>query len=213
MLKEIKICGIRKIEDVLFSTANGATALGFVAYPKSPRFISHHDLKKISAQIKNLVEIVGVFVEPQEKEIKDYISSGINTAQIHCRNSDFSTASRIRKNFPSLKIWVAIKNPDELSLLKFSPDAVVFDSFHPEKIGGAGILSDWKSAVEAKKLAGKTKFILAGGLSPENIEKAIKTVRPDGVDVSSGVEKTLALKDKNKIKKFIENAVKAFSSQ
>ncbi len=117
----------------------------------------------------------------------------------------------IKNSFPSLEIWIALNTSDEgeNDFSSFA-DAVLYDSFDPVKIGGTGALSDWQKAAEMRKKISR-KFILAGGLSPENVAAAIKYVLPDGVDVSSGVESRPGVKDKVKMKAFIKNAVRAFA--
>jgi phosphoribosylanthranilate isomerase len=211
--KVIKICGIRRPEDALFAVSQGANSIGFVAYPKSPRFVSPVEVEKIISAVSPRIRFVGVFVDPKAREISEYSGSGLNVIQIHLRysqkNEKFGMA--IKNSFPSLEIWIALNTSDEgeNDFSSFA-DAVLYDSFDPVKIGGTGALSDWQKAAEMRKKISR-KFILAGGLSPENVAAAIKYVLPDGVDVSSGVESRPGVKDKVKMKAFIKNAVRAFA--
>jgi phosphoribosylanthranilate isomerase len=99
---------------------------------------------------------------------------------------------------------------DSLEELTVGASAILLDAYHPDKLGGAGITSDWNLAAEAVKRLSKP-VILAGGLSPENVAEAIARVRPYAVDVSSGVESEPGRKDPEKVRRFID-AVREFDS-
>jgi len=107
--------------------------------------------------------------------------------------------------------WIAAIRPraeEEIELLlKLSEKAnrLVVDGFHPEFAGGAGVVGDWDIAKKVKELTNK-QLLLAGGLTPENVSAAIAQVRPDGVDVSSGIESSQGIKDRDKMREFISRA-------
>ncbi len=104
----------------------------------------------------------------------------------------------------------ALRVRNEASLLgwhDYPAEAILLDAWHPEKFGGTGHECDWELAAD---LAAETTIILAGGLNPTNIAKAVKIVRPHGVDVSSGVEQTAGKKDPDKVAAFIANARESF---
>ncbi|HRU01385.1 MAG TPA: phosphoribosylanthranilate isomerase [Victivallales bacterium] len=197
----------------MFCLENGANAIGFVGYSKSPRFISPESLTKIINECKNnfrTARFVAVLVSPDISLIKDYILAGANTLQIHSHESiNFSYISLIKENFPDIKLWISFNAHSQKPHNLNGIEALHYDSFDPRAIGGTGRLSDWQ---EAKKI--KEEFnlplILAGGLNHQNISNAIQFVSPDGVDASSGLEISKGKKDKEKIKIFISSAITAF---
>jgi phosphoribosylanthranilate isomerase len=213
MSKTIKICGIKNVDDALFCVSKGANALGFVAYPKSIRFIEAEMASQIIStcqQNSPSIDYVAVLVSPEISEIRKYVQAGVNVLQIHSTTGVLFDHTKVLDLFPNVKIWTAVGDKcKNISLTDLASDALVFDSFDPLKIGGTGIVPDWTKALELKKSI-KTRFILAGGLSPNNVSSAIKMLSPDGVDVSSGVEKSPGIKDKNKISDFIDTAIRAW---
>jgi phosphoribosylanthranilate isomerase len=203
----VKICGITSEKDALAAVESGADALGFVFYPQSPRSIKPEHAKKIIAAVPPFVSTVGVFVDRPTAEIEDICSfTGINIVQLH--GSEPPADCRISKKV--IKAF-RIKEMSDLSMLTDYSNASAFllDTYSDIAIGGTGQVFNWEVAVEARKLG---KIILAGGLSPDNIEDAIRTVHPYAVDVSSGVEGTeKGKKDPAKLKFFIQKAKSAFN--
>jgi len=204
MLK-VKICGITKKADAHAAVGYGAYALGFVFYAKSPRSVSPEKAKEIIVSLPPDITTVGVFVDEQPDRIKEIVSLvGLDIIQLH--GSESSEDCKIHD-----KIYKAIR-VQELSdleqLAKYDVSAFLLDTYSPDEHGGTGKTFNWDIAVEAKKYG---NIILAGGLNPDNIEEAIKHVKPYGIDVSSGVEgSTKGIKDHSKLKLFIERARKAF---
>jgi phosphoribosylanthranilate isomerase len=154
----------------------------------------------IIRQLPPFVAKVGVFVNATEETVLRAIGEcGIDTLQFH----GDETPEFCRK-FSPLKIYKAfrVENLESLRALPAYPtDAWLLDSFVAGKLGGTGAKFNWDLAVESKKLG--RPIILAGGLTPQNVADAVRKVRPFAVDVSSGVESTLAKKDHAKIRKFI----------
>lgn len=202
----VKICGITNVEDAFAAIDCGANALGFVFYPKSPRVVTPEEAKKILTSIPPLITTVGVFVDEKMTKIEEIISHvGLDVIQLHGSEPPEECNS-------SREVIKAIRVNDlsDLEPLKYykSISAFLLDTYSPNAIGGTGQVFNWEIAVEAKKFG---RIILAGGLTPENIEEAIKRVRPYGVDVSSGVEgPTKGKKDHKKLRLFIERAINAF---
>jgi phosphoribosylanthranilate isomerase len=197
----VKICGITNVSDALAAADYGADAVGFVLYKSSPRYIDLTAVKNIISQLPPFVTTVGVFADGTEKEILSTVEEcGLDVIQLqgdepadYCRR----LGSRVIK---------AIRVRDKFSLNRMIPykvRAFVLDTYRKGELGGTGQTFDWNLAVEAKKFG---KIILAGGLTPENIGRAIEQVRPYGVDVSSGVEERIGKKDHSKLKRFIETA-------
>lgn len=202
----VKICGITNIEDASAAVKYGANALGFIFHPESPRSISPDSAKKIISELPQNVDTVGVFVNRNMDEICEIASnSGINVIQLHGSETpeECDTCREVIKA-------IHVKNLSDLELIDTYKAAsfILLDTYSKDVAGDAGETFNWNIAVEAKKLA---RIILAGGLTPENVEEAIKLVRPYGVDVASGVEGGQpGKKDHEKLRSFIEKAHSAF---
>ena len=191
----VKICGITNLDDALCGTESGADALGFVFYPKSPRYISPQDAQKIAQLLPLHVKKIGLFVEVEPAEINLTCKlAGMEMAQIHFEVDDaFVEALTV----PYLRV---VRAKVEMDVEKHSGTLRLVDAF-VESFGGEGqrVNVSWFTHTDTENI------ILAGGLSPDNIE-AIKPLGFYGVDVSSGVEKAKGIKDHDKIKAFIQKA-------
>jgi phosphoribosylanthranilate isomerase len=204
---KIKICGITNLDDALASIDYGADALGFVFYPKSPRYITPEKAGEITAQLPPFITTVGVFVNEAPANIKEVMTlARLQVLQLHGDETPHacSTWSPVVKAF-RVKDFVDLKPLEQYKSLS----AYLIDTYAPSTYGGTGQIFNWDIAVEAKKFG---RIILSGGLTPENIEKAVRWVKPYAVDVSSGVEAEKGKKDSKKLKEFIERA-KAASRQ
>src|SRR3989339_924010 len=202
---KVKICGITNLDDAMAATDFGADALGFVFFKKSPRYISHANAKKIIKRLPPFISTVGVFVHENKKNIeKIVLQTGINIIQLH--GDETPKACNLSK--PVIKA-IRVKSIETLELVSKYKDKVsvfLLDTYTPEVFGGSGQVFNWDIAVEAKKFG---RVILSGGLSTENIEKAVRLVHPYAVDVSSGVEAEKGKKNHLKMKLFIEKAKSA----
>jgi len=204
-MTKIKICGITNSDDAFAAINYGADALGFVFYPESPRAIIPDEAKKIISSLPPFITTIGVFVDISKKELEEIASySGIDVIQLHgseppeyC-NFDNKVIKAIRvKELSDLEPLNRYKNISTFLL----------DTYSQDIIGGTGQIFNWEIAVEAKRFG---RIILAGGLTPENIEEAVKFVQPYAVDVASGVEGTKkGIKDHKKLQLFIERAKNA----
>ncbi len=198
----IKICGITNIEDAIAAIKYGADALGFVFHPKSPRAVTPDRAKTIVSALPPFVTTVGVFVNKEKTGLERIASCvGLNIIQLH--GSELPEACNV-----SRKVIKAIRIKDLTDLEPLNHykrvSAFLLDTYSPHAIGGTGRTFNWEIAVEAKKFG---KIILAGGLTPENIEEAIKLVQPYGIDVATGVEGSVkGKKDHKKLRLFIEKA-------
>ena len=199
---KVKICGITNLDDAMAAADFGADALGFVFFKNSPRYISPANAKKIIKKLPPFISTVGVFVNENKKNIeKIVLQTGINIIQLH--GDETPKACNLSK--PVIKA-IRVKSIETLGLVSKYKDKVsvfLLDTYTPEVFGGTGQVFNWDIAVEAKKFG---RVILAGGLTPENIEKAVRLVHPYAVDVSSGVEAEKGKKDHLKMKLFIERA-------
>ncbi|MBI1176690.1 phosphoribosylanthranilate isomerase [bacterium] len=197
----IKICGITNLADARAAVDAGADALGFMFYRPSKRFIEPMAAREIIEQMPANVAKVGVFVNPSAAEAREARSaSGIDTIQFHGEEAPEFCAM-----FRPSRIWKAFRIKDATSLAELGryseADGWLLDSHVAGSHGGTGQGFDWSLAVAAKKLG--RPIIVAGGLNPENVTDAVVTIRPFGLDVSSGVESAPGKKDAAKIAEFI----------
>ena len=201
---KVKICGMTSLKDALLAVENGADAVGFIFYKDSPRNISQGEVKEIVAQMPPSIETVGVFVNETSDKINRIAEQCRLTAvQLHGDESP-AFCRRIKR-----RVVKAFRVKDAKSLKGISDYDVsgfLLDSYNDDGRGGTGQIFDWNLALRVKK---QGPVILAGGLNPYNVYTAIHRVKPYGVDVCSGVEKSAGVKDPQKISEFIK-AVQKF---
>jgi phosphoribosylanthranilate isomerase len=198
---KIKICGITNLKDAQAAVAAGADALGFVFYEKSPRYIERAVATRIIAQLPPFVLSVGVFVNHDQEAIRNLVDEcGLAFAQLHGDESPIFCESLGR---PVLR---ALRLHDRGSLLALAEykgrvgvRGFVVDAYSHETYGGTGQTVDWSLA---REVAHAAPILLAGGLTPGNVQEAIQHVHPYGVDVSSGVEEHPGKKNHEKIRAF-----------
>ncbi len=191
----VKICGITNLDDAKIACDFGADALGFVTYPKSPRFINPEDIKKIIKKLPPFVVKTVLFVN----EISEYVNEVMEWTKADLAQIHFETDEKFYERLNCKYIRV-IRAKEKNDIDKFNNEYRIIDAFVPE-FGGSGK----RVALEWFEKRDNSKIILAGGLTPENVEE-IKSYGFYGVDVSSGVENAPGKKDKYKLKKFIKLA-------
>jgi phosphoribosylanthranilate isomerase len=205
MTVRIKICGITNKEDALAAAHLGADALGFVFAP-SPRKISAESAREIIKVLPPFVQTVGVFVDEDPERVSSMAARcGLDILQLHGSESVDYCSSFDRRVIKAVRL----QSRDELkNLSKYVNvvDALLLDTYVPNKLGGTGITFDWKLAVEARRYG---RIVLAGGLNPENVAAAISMVKPYAVDASSGLEKRPGVKDHKKMAQFMSEAIQA----
>ncbi len=198
---QVKICGITNLDDALAALAYGADALGFILAPLSPRYIHPEKVFDIIEKLPAFITTVGVFTSGSDADIRTIINfCGLDRVQFH------GTFSRETLELFAMEAIQVLKIKDASSLEQFKPAparALLLDTYDEKMAGGSGICFDWELAIAAKQFG---SIILAGGLTPDNIQEAIQKVHPYGVDVSSGVELKKGKKDRQKLRKFIELA-------
>jgi phosphoribosylanthranilate isomerase len=200
----IKVCGITRLTDALHAVEQGATAIGFVLWPKSPRGVTVERAAEISAELPPHVMRVGVFVnEPIDRIRAIAEQTRLTAVQLH---GDEPPAYADALDWP---VFRAVSVADlAFASEAWAPEtALLVDNIDPVRRGGTGAVIDWSQAAAA---AQKRRIVLAGGLTPDNVASAIRAVRPFGVDVSSGVEASPGVKDFGKVTQFIANAREAF---
>jgi len=186
----VKICGITRREDAEAAVAEGASALGFIFWPGSPRFIAPSLAKEIVATLPPSVAAVGVFVNQPASHVNSVASlAGLSVVQLH---GDEDEGAAAEMTLPVIKA-VSVRHgafPD-----RQWPGRVMLliDADDPIRRGGTGMTANWAGA---EALARRRRVLLAGGLGPDNVAEAIRRVRPFGIDVSSGVEQSPGIKDR-----------------
>lgn len=200
----LKICGITRLPDALHAVEHGAGALGFVFWSRSPRHISPERAAAIIAALPQGVGAVGVFVNETVEGIKAVVAkSGISTIQLH---GDEAPAYADALDWPVLRA-VTVGQVEQASAGWPLGTTFLMDTADPVRHGGTGEIVDWELAAAAAR---GRRVVLAGGLTPDNVAGAIGTVRPFGVDVSSGVEDAPGVKNAEKVARFLASARSAF---
>ncbi len=202
-MTRVKICGITDAGDALAAVDAGADALGFIFYPPSPRYVRPEVASEIVRQLPPFVTRVGVFVDAGEDRIDETVRQvGLDAVQLHGRES-----SEFCRRFRAVRIIKAFRmdGPRALAELESYPGFTwLLDSYQAGAFGGTGQTFNWDLACEAVRRGGRV--LLAGGLTPENVGRAVAAVRPYGVDVASGVEVAPGRKDLAKVRAFIQAA-------
>lgn len=200
MATAVKICGITRVEDALAAARAGAFAIGLVFYAPSPRCVTPAQAREIVGALPPSVTTVGVFVDPEEGEVRTTL------AEVPVELLQFSGAERPdfcrRFGRPYIK---AAHMRAGVDLLQYARDyhdakALLLDAYVEGLHGGSGVPFDWNLIPRGVPLP----VILSGGLTVANVKDAVRRARPDGVDVSSGVESAKGVKDAAKIAAFIE---------
>jgi phosphoribosylanthranilate isomerase len=200
----IKICGITNLEDALLAVDLGADALGFIFYPKSPRYVAPDVARKIIDQLPPFVMSVGVFVDEEAAVVQDWAAqAGLDWIQVHGQESPDYCRSLGRRVIKGFRI------KDESFLRDLEPfqgavQAFLLDTYKKGQVGGTGETFDWRLAREAKRYG---QIILAGGLTPDNVAQAIKVAQSQAVDTASGTEAAPGKKDPEKLRAFFSAVI------
>ena len=202
----LKVCGITRMTDALHAVQQGATAIGFVFWPRSPRCVTAEQARAIVAELPSSVTAVGVFVNETVEGIRRAAATaGLTAVQLH---GDEPPAYAEALAWPVLRS-VTLDTAEATIEAWGSDTTLLLDAADPVRRGGTGITVDWSRAAA---LARRGQVVLAGGLTPDNVAEAIATVRPYGVDVSSGVEESPGVKDFSKVTRFLTSARRTFEA-
>lgn len=196
----VKICGITRVEDALDAAALGASAIGLVFWPASPRAVDPVLARAIVEALPPLVTPVGVFVDQPEPDVERIAAEvRLGVVQLHGRETP-AYCRRVRR--PVIKSFGVDGSFDEAALDPYPAGVtVLLDARDDEKRGGTGRRIDWAIAA---RVAARRRIVLAGGVDAANAEEAIRTVRPFAIDVSSGVERAPGLKDRARMEALFE---------
>jgi phosphoribosylanthranilate isomerase len=200
----VKICGITNMEDAAAAVAAGADVLGFNFYKPSPRYITPQHAREIVQRFPSVVLKVGVFVNEELADVQTIMrAAGLGALQLHGDESpEYCT------KFPGwyvIKTFAVNDTFDVQAAETYDVDAIMLDTKHNHLRGGTGRVFDWSVARQAALTI--PELYLAGGLSPENVENAIKTVRPYAVDACSSLEDRPGKKNAERMREFV-NAVR-----
>ena len=198
----LKICGLTNEADAAHAVAAGATALGVIFAPSSPRCVSADRARDIVEAVPATVSVVGVFVNAPVEEIVAVVAhTGIRIVQLHGDEPESYAAA--------FKVPLLRAAGVDVSIDAWPTATLLLDAVSSAERGGTGRRVDWDRAAA---VARRRKTVLAGGLTADNVAEAIATVRPFGVDVSSGVEAGPGRKDRDKVSRFLAAARTAFAA-
>jgi phosphoribosylanthranilate isomerase len=226
MIEYIKICGIRRAEDAVLSVALGANAIGVIvgARHKTEDELTPEQAKEIFFSLPDRYKNKNSYEKSIYKVLVTHLTDprevyflarhiGANTIQIHSEMA-VSNILRLKELLRNgILIGVAHGNSDDVFLRvktlveRGAVNMILIDTKTEDRVGGTGRTHDWNVTRQLVQHFSGIPFILAGGLKPENIEEAIRTVKPYGVDVNSGVKAEDGYKDMNKLKAFIGKAL------
>jgi phosphoribosylanthranilate isomerase len=198
---KVKICGLTRQEDALFAAECGADFLGFIFVEDSPRFMDADRVAEIASAVRarsNPPKLVGVFRNASQERMRDVASRAtLDLIQLHGTERDDDIRSL---GFPAIKtLHVSAELPDTAAHVNAS--WLLFDTYNDRLAGGMGKRFDWSLLTRYERIK---PFFLSGGITPENAAVAISTVRPDAIDLASGVESSPGVKDHAKIAQLFE---------
>ncbi|MFA6288364.1 MAG: phosphoribosylanthranilate isomerase [Opitutaceae bacterium] len=210
----LKICGLTTLVDAEFVDQAGADALGFILYPKSPRYISLLQYKAMAPRLPEGRKRVAVMVEPSGAELADALTADFDCFQIHFDpvKVPVSTVSGWSQAVGPKRLWLAPKLPPGVEVggeLLPLADTFLLDTFRPDGFGGTGRTGDWTGFASQRVAHPEKTWILAGGLSPENIAAALSESGANFIDANSGVETAPGVKDHAKVRQLIGEITRA----
>ena len=202
----VKICGIKQPEQGKAIAIAGATALGFICVPNTPRYVTKQQIRAVVEQLPKQIDQIGVFANSSVEEICQIVEfAGLTGVQLHGDESP-EFCHQMRSMLPEIEIIKAlrIKNSQALEQVEIyfsSVDTLLLDAYNPQMLGGTGATLDWKTLQQFQP---GCSWLLAGGLTPDNVLDALKQVNPNGIDLSSGVERAPGDKDLDKVARLFE---------
>jgi phosphoribosylanthranilate isomerase len=197
----VKICGITRPDQGIAIAGYGATALGFILVPSSPRYLSPTAIETIITAISQPLDYIGVFADADLETIRRAVrESGLTGVQLHGGESP-EFCDRLRQTLPGVEMIKALRVRDVETLEKAAlygdrVDTLLLDAYHPGQLGGTGQTLDWTAIATWRS---PLPWFLAGGLTADNILDALTRLSPQGIDLSSGVERSPGDKDLGKV--------------
>jgi phosphoribosylanthranilate isomerase len=198
----VKICGITQIEQGKAIVELGADSIGFICVPESPRYVTADRLRAIAEALPSKTVKIGVFANHSLSEIVSVVQQAhLSAVQLHGAESPEFCRQLRQAIRPEIELIKAFRLKSATSLAETSAyldcvDTLLLDAYHPQMLGGTGHTIDWQDLVQFKPAI---PWLLAGGLTPANISEALLRLQPDGIDLSSGVERSPGDKDLVKV--------------
>jgi phosphoribosylanthranilate isomerase len=203
---DVKFCGLTRREDANHAAALGAAYVG-VIFASGPRLLTPERAAEVLAEVPASVQRVGVFGDqPAAQILAGAHVAGLHVIQLH-GSHDSARIAALRDDFDG-EIWPVVRLvggslPDDFAEIVAAGDGVLFDALVPGSLGGTGVTLAWEAlALELAAVRGDARIVLAGGLRPENVARAVAALSPDVVDVSSGVESAPGIKDHGRMREF-----------
>jgi phosphoribosylanthranilate isomerase len=198
----VKICGITSEEDARVAADAGADAVGFILWPGSPRRVDAATARRIARALPPSVVRVGVFVDAAREElVRASEEAELDLLQLHGSEPPEALADLPRRVLKAVRVGRDFV-PQAALRYEGRASGILLDTDRAGLAGGTGEVFDWSLVREVRRKA--SFVVLAGGLRPENVKAAIEAVRPDGVDVSSGVEELPGRKDPARVRAFVD---------
>lgn len=204
-MTKVKICGLSTPETLTAAIDGGADFIGLVFYAPSPRHVEIEVASYLAKQVPDHIDVVGLFVNPNDTYIEQVINEvPITMVQLHGHETvERVSEAKEKFNLPVIKA-LPIETADDLETTKQYDgiaDWLLFDAKGEKLPGGNGVVLDWNIL---KNYQGQSPWMLAGGLTPDNVAEALSILSPNAVDVSSGVESAKGVKEIDKIHSFIK---------
>ncbi|ELR96980.1 phosphoribosylanthranilate isomerase [Gloeocapsa sp. PCC 73106] len=202
----VKICGVTQLKQAQAIANLGADTLGFICFPPSPRYLNPQGIKSIIEDLPESIKCIGVFVNASWQVIHDTVlETGLTGVQLHGDESAEFCLSlrRISANLEVIKA-LRVKGKETLSQVAIYADCVdtlLLDAYDPNLKGGTGKTLPWLSL---QSFTAPLPWLLAGGLTPDNLSLALSQLQPDGIDLSSGVERSPGDKDLERVARLFE---------
>ncbi len=203
----LKVCGLTSIVDAEAADRCGADYLGFILYPRSPRFVPLAQYRAMASRLPERRR-VAVSVEPSGEQLSAMAGAGFDFFQIHfAAGMDPARLEEWARVAGRERLWLAPKLPPESdvpAMVLASAQTVLMDTFHASGFGGSGVAGDWAKFARHRVAFPEHTWILAGGLNESNIGDAVGESGARTVDVNSGVESSPGVKDEARLRRFAE---------
>ncbi len=206
----VKICGITQPQQGQGIAALGASALGFICVKRSPRYINAHKIQSIIDLLPPTVDRIGVFANASVADIEAVLTfAQLTGIQLHGDETP-EFCAQIKQLFPHLEVIKALRIKTLQSLSEIPHylegiDTLLLDAYHPQQLGGTGKTLNWDILTSFNP---GCPWFLAGGLTPDNVGQALQILTPDGIDLSSGVERSPGDKDITKVTQLFNSLAK-----
>ena len=198
---QVKICGLTEVASAAGCVELGADAVGLVFYPRSPRYVTETRARAISNAVAPRAAVVGVFVdEPFATVMRKVERCGLSAVQLHGKETSVLAQRLHRENLTVIKALFQTRPPEFAAAGRYPAVALLLECGRGRLPGGNAEAWNWEAA---GRFGRQRPIILAGGLCPENVVRAVALGQPDALDVSSGVERAPGKKDLKKVAAFL----------